>query len=414
MLRRWRKNVLRGLCTYLRQQHGRNWTEGRLACHPDIVVGRSCNRHTAGADWWEWRTGSTLYFWRWPDYAITMARDGHPVWVRGNLPSYTCPQRREADSELRHKVCRKLQNVRSKGYIGPSGIKSLTSYFAVPKGSDDIRMVYDATKSGLNKALWVPSFSLPSCESLTDLLDNNSWMADQDMGEMFLNFPLCPKIRPYCGVDLRPYLDPGNTRGTTWWEGWNRCMMGLMSSPYICTKMIHLVNEAAKGDRLNPENPLRWARVELNLPGSPAYTPTLPWVYRVKEDGTLAGDAPTYVDDMRPTGSSEEECWQVGHYIGCQYSYRGIQVTARKSRPPSRDPGAWTGILASTGPEGVAVRCSQEKWDKGKAFIEDIMHELQMNQTLRYKPLEQKRGFFVHLTRTYPGLTPFLKGMHLT
>jgi hypothetical protein len=30
------------------------------------------------------------------------------------------------------------------------------------------------------------------------------------------------------------------------------------------------------------------------------------------------------------------------------------------------------------------------------------------------KNLEQVRGFFVHLQRTYPVLTPFLKGMHLT
>jgi hypothetical protein len=65
-------------------------------------------------------------------------------------------------------------------------------------------MVYDASKSGLNKALWVPSFPLPMAETLSDLLEEDSWMADVDMGEMFLNFPLDVNIREFCGVDLYP------------------------------------------------------------------------------------------------------------------------------------------------------------------------------------------------------------------
>ena len=51
----------------------------------------------------------------------------------------------------------KLVKVRARGYIGKllnGPIKSLTHYFAVPKGDNDIRMVYDMTASGLNQALW--------------------------------------------------------------------------------------------------------------------------------------------------------------------------------------------------------------------------------------------------------------------
>jgi hypothetical protein len=33
---------------------------------------------------------------------------------------------------------------------------------------------------------------------------------------------------------------------------------------------------------------------------------------------------------------------------------------------------------------------------------------------LQRKPLESTRGFFVHLMRTFPIITPYLKGMHLT
>jgi hypothetical protein len=42
---------------------------------------------------------------------------------------------------------------------------------------------------------------------MVDLLDGNSWMGDIDLGEMFLNFPLDPKVRPFVGGDLTPTLD---------------------------------------------------------------------------------------------------------------------------------------------------------------------------------------------------------------
>ena len=44
----------------------------------------------------------------------------------------------------------KVGKVRARGYIGIGTIKSLTGYFCVPKGETDIRLVYNATKWGLN------------------------------------------------------------------------------------------------------------------------------------------------------------------------------------------------------------------------------------------------------------------------
>lgn len=259
LLCRWRRNVTSGLLRFLQLEHGKDWTANRLHTHPDVVVGRGCLKHCAGADWWEWRHGSSLFFWRWPETLRSTARDGHPIWIKGHLPSYKRLQRREPNAELRGQVRQKLENVRRKGYIEKGEVKSLTNYFAVPKGKSDIRMVYDATKSRLNDALWVPSFSLPSIDSLLNLLDNDSWMGDLDMGEMFLNFPLDIKIRPYCGIDLRPYLDPDNSRKATWWEAWTRCMMGLMSSPYVCIKAALLADEVVRGDHGDESNPFHWA-----------------------------------------------------------------------------------------------------------------------------------------------------------
>jgi hypothetical protein len=85
-------------------------------------------------------------------------------------------------------------------YITPQTVRSLTSYFEVPKGTNNIQLVYDAMKSGLNKALWVPSYSLPSAGTQTDLLEPGTWMSDLDLGGMFLNFPLDLALQLYCGV----------------------------------------------------------------------------------------------------------------------------------------------------------------------------------------------------------------------
>ncbi len=115
---------------------------------------------------------------------------GHPVWVEKPLPRYTRPQAREQDLEMKEKVAAKLTNVQDKRYVCHGKVHSLTSFFWVPKGSTDICMVYDASKSGLNDCLWVPSFPLPSSASFTDQLEDTSWMMDLDLGEMFLNFPL--------------------------------------------------------------------------------------------------------------------------------------------------------------------------------------------------------------------------------
>jgi len=148
---------------FLKSEHGVPW-QTNAASDPDLMAGRSCLRHACGADWLEWRQGSTLFFWRWPPPLRKEARDGHPIWVKGDLPSYRRPQQKEKDELIRGQVQQKLDSVRSKGYIVKGSVSSLTGYFAMPKGDNDIRLVYDATKSGLNAVLWVPSFTLPGAE----------------------------------------------------------------------------------------------------------------------------------------------------------------------------------------------------------------------------------------------------------
>jgi len=121
-----------------------------------------------------------------------------------------------------------------------------------------------------------------------------------------------------------------------------------------------------------------------------------------------------YIDDILPVACGPNACWHLAHTISSRYTYLGLQIATRKMRPPSQQPGAWAGVLAVTGSSGISLQCSQEKWDKAKRFLEEIRDELAGQSTIAYKPLEQKRGFFIHLMRTYPCITPFLKGMHMT
>lgn len=39
-------------------------------------------------------------------------------------------------------------------------LMGLTKFFAMPKGINDLQMVYDASVSGLNEVIWTPSFML--------------------------------------------------------------------------------------------------------------------------------------------------------------------------------------------------------------------------------------------------------------
>ena len=50
-------------------------------------------------------------------------------------------------------VRNKVVVVRFKNYIVPRDVTSLTHYFYVEKGLEDIRMVYNGTYSGLNEAV---------------------------------------------------------------------------------------------------------------------------------------------------------------------------------------------------------------------------------------------------------------------
>jgi hypothetical protein len=112
----------------------------------------------------------------------------------------------------------KLSKVVRRRHLVSLGIKVklYIKFFAVPKGEDDIRMVYDATANHLTNCVWVPSFWLPTMDSLVRALDKNSWMTDRDMQDMFLKYPLREDVSPYTGVDLSSLYQDGDESGPRW------------------------------------------------------------------------------------------------------------------------------------------------------------------------------------------------------
>ena len=212
------------------------------------------------------------------------------------MPAYLWAQKDIADEMVKKQVIKKLNKVRNNRYIQAGYVKSLTSFFAVPKGDSDIRMVYDASVSGLNDSLWAPRFAMPTLYTHLRAIEGNTYMGDCDIGDCFLNFILHESIRPYAGVGLSHYEDDS---GQQVWERWTRAPMGLTTSPYQACQAVAFPDEFVLGNHDDPNNIFGWDYVRLNLPGNETYSPNLPWVSKVrKHNGKISCDLFTFVDDV--------------------------------------------------------------------------------------------------------------------
>ena len=262
-------------------------------------------------------------------------------------------QRVPQQPDIKKLIFEKQADARAKGYIDEGRVTNLINYFHVPKGDSDIRLVYDATKCGLNDALWCPSFWMPTIDDVLDCATDTSWYGDVDVGEMFLNFPLDVQMRAYAGVDV-------SYGGDLRWERWTRCLMGLKPSPFICTRAFAWAMEIIKGNPNDPANPFFFDEVKLNLPGTVAYDPQLPRVYKWNSiNDRLPCDARTFVDDIRTIGGNEWEARKATHQVETMMSHLGIQDAVRKKREESWHPGAWAGsIVLSVKDVGVFVTVS--------------------------------------------------------
>jgi len=369
-----------------------------------------CLKKAAGASWWDWDEGSRLFFWNWPVKGRAWARDGQPHLLLGPLPRFQRSQKPPKSERDRQLVCSKLDKARSRGYISKGHVKSLTHFFYVPKGLEDIRMVYNGTSSGLNDCLFAPHFGLPIIRHALRSLLEGYHQADIDIAEMFLNFNLCVSLQPYSGVDLSTLkLHAGEDK---LWERWTRNFMGLRDSPYRSIQLMIMAKREAYGDHLDRTGPFHWGTIVLNLPGTRDYDPTFPWIMKARYDGHLACEVYVYVDDGKVTGWCRAACWAAASRFSKVMARLGIQDAARKRTEPSTTPGPWAGSVAHT-QNGVELLVSVAKWEKTRVLVEELHALTQVDQVDR-KRLEQVRGYLIYVSRTYRWMVPYLKGLHLT
>ncbi len=417
-LRWWWRHTTKDFLKWLNLNYSKSCKSSEF--ERDLEAGRECIYRCCQASWWEWTGGSRPLFWRWPLEYQSIIRDGLPPWIKGPLPRYLVPQRGEKDMTTRSLITSKLRSVRDKGYIIPGDVRSLISYFTVPKRDGDVRMVYDASKSGLNSQLWAPWFLLPTMDSHIRSVEPGSFMGDIDLSEQFLNFMLHKCVQAHAGVDLTPFFSEELSHlKKVIWEHWVRCGMGFVSSPYTTVQGTLMAEEVIRGDPLDPSNVFRWNEIVLNLPGSPSYKPWAPWVYKTwtLEPGqvaSIANDLRIYVDDVRTIGQTYEECRLASRVVASKANYLGIQDAARKRRDPSQTPGPWAGTIVHSNNSSVTVSISVERWNKAKGMIAWIKESILHSTFVNHKTLESYRGFLIYISRTYPALTPYLKGIHLT
>ena len=347
-----------------------------------------------------WEKGSSLFYWRWSKPWVDYAKLGIPPKQIMPFPTIKRPARRPK-ADIFNQTLEKFIKFIDRGYFDfhpKQFTKSLIDYFCVPKGDDDVRVVFNGTSSGLNGSVWAPNFWLPTADSLLRITHFNSKYVDLDLGEMFLNFPLHPELQPYSGVDLSPFkaelkrrfptlpIGPSRLIGT-----WNRTWMGFSPSPETSVRMYYVAEEFARGNRLTLDNPLRWDNVVLNLFGSKDYDPSLPNVYKWDDvRKQIAGDLKAYVDDLRVVGFSLDQAWAIARRVASYLQYLGIQDAPRKRRV---DHGPWAGGLYSTTSESISKSVTQAKWDKGKRLVNDLIELIQdqIDKEVSYKLLEQVR-----------------------
>ncbi len=172
-LRWWRHNTLCMFLNWFKREHAHLFQSAKFPIIPilknrracaDWEAGHDCNSRCSASSWWDWKLGSRPLHWNWPPEYRQIVRDGLTPWFLSTPPSTTSLQQMEADPITHEKVKMKLKKVREQGYLQPGFVKSLTSFFTVPKGDHDVQLVYNGTKSGLIDCLWAPWSHLPMVE----------------------------------------------------------------------------------------------------------------------------------------------------------------------------------------------------------------------------------------------------------
>jgi hypothetical protein len=113
----------------------------------------------AHSSWFEWDDGSRLNFWLWPPCWTDEARDGTKARVFSRPPPRlrwpSIPQEPWAlDLDAV-----KLEKLINRRYLEEGPVYTTVPRFPVPKGANDIRVVWDLSKNLVNSGVSAPGFS---------------------------------------------------------------------------------------------------------------------------------------------------------------------------------------------------------------------------------------------------------------
>ena len=187
--------------------------------------------------------------------------------------------------------------------------------FHVAKG-DNIFMVYDSSKLGLNAAIYAPWFPLLTAESMTRWLTVGSWLADNDYGKCFLDFFLHPDLGKYCRVGLAwLFPDMCDVEACMVVRVWLCCAMRLRSSPYNVIQGALVAKQFVLGDPNDSKNAFQWSSISENLPFSTTYNMSEPKLRKWRLVGMTASEIAQYVDDLRLIAAKKDLAWQAGSQV---------------------------------------------------------------------------------------------------
>lgn len=409
--RRWRRRLVLEAARWLQSEEAAE----EYAENQEAIC--DCIRRCANSTWWEWTDGSRLLFWRWPRAWRREARDG----ARGYHKSYPQPNLKYPQVPMQEqwiidKDREKLEKLLRRRYIVKGSVRNTVPRFPVPKGSDDIRVVWDLAKNGLNECMFTPSFFLPTMPTYLRRVAAGAHHGDFDIGEQFHNYVLHQAEQQFCGVEV-----PCDLVAKLQAEGleveslmrWGRLVFGWQSSPYYALRMLARAMEIAKGAPDEPNSAFGWEAVRLNLPGCSRYDPSQPRVQKLTRKGELATELVIYFDDGRVSGATREAARQGTRQIVARCQYLGNQDAARKRSAVSQRPHAWAGGVLFTDLGICRKTVTQEKWDRAKDFLRWVDQGVRVGIPLDFKKFRSGKGFLLHVTQTFDVARPYLKGFHL-
>ena len=424
----WRLNLTREAITWLNTSPNSIPSERYI----NVVVIIDCLTRAANSSFWDWLDGSRLLFWRW-EHWWKSARDGEllfhlvppPKWKGKSLP---------APSQHYEILLRKKEEkLLHRRYLEPGFVDCIVPRFGVPKGEDDIRLVWDASRNGINETLYAPSFWMPTFRTLQDMIikwipcsisdylagrvptspSPDDWriphQSDMDVGEMFLNYTLHYSERHTFGVRI---ITGFGDEEQTVIRRFSRLMFGGTPCPYLAVQGHARAMELAIGDHKDPSNPLHWIDAIGNFPFTKNYDPSLPRIIKLRKDGEMAAGTSAFVDDGRTAGVSEKICDAATHRFCTRINYLGEQSAARKRRPTSKTPGAWTGKMLWTDQPHPRKGVLPEKWKLHRADL------ITLSQ-LAKEGIEPDRALFLSATcrgmsqtEVYSDLRPYYKSFY--